>query len=85
MQAVLVALIGVWLLVSDNRVSWLVATGLMAASCLAVVVSTYHQIPAIGPFPSMYEPVWFTEKAISAIVEGAFVLLALGRLALRRR
>lgn len=84
-QAVLVSAIGVWLVVSDSRPAWLAATGVMAASCSAVVISTYHQIPAIGPFPSLYEPVWFTEKAVSAIVEGGFVLLALGRLALRRR
>jgi hypothetical protein len=57
----------------------------MASSFAAVVISTMHQIPAIGPLPSLYEPVWYTEKTVSAVVEGSFLLLVLARFALRHR
>jgi hypothetical protein len=84
-QGVVAILIGLWLVIRDSWPSWVAAALLMASSCAAVVISTVHQIPAIGPLPSLYEPVWYTEKTISAFVEGAFVLLVLARFALRRR
>jgi hypothetical protein len=84
-QGIAAIVIAFWLLVRDSRLSWLVATGLMAGSCAAVIFSTMHQIPAIGPLPSLYEPVWYAEKTVSAIVEGSFVALAVARVLLRSR
>ncbi len=46
------------------------AAFVVAASALAaVLVYRYQDIGSIGPIPSMYEPVWFTEKSIAAIAE----------------
>ncbi|MET3143324.1 UNVERIFIED_ORG: hypothetical protein ABIB13_003056 [Arthrobacter sp. UYEF2] len=52
------------------------AAVLVALSAFAaVMVYRYVDIPALGPFPEMYDPVWFFEKSLSA-AEGAGALLA---------
>ena len=53
---------------------------------MAVVLYRYVDVPALGPLPAMYEPVWFTEKSLSAVAEAvAAIAAALGILQLRRR
>lgn len=84
-QGVLTALIALWLLVRNSVAAWLVATVLMAASLAAVLASVRLSIPAFGPFPSLYEPIWFPEKVLSALAEGSFVALSLARAAVLRR
>ncbi|PRZ43985.1 hypothetical protein CLV47_101109 [Antricoccus suffuscus] len=81
-QAIVTSLVAVWLLLRDSTAAWAVATVVMVASAAAVLLSVVTKLPAIGPFPSIYEPVWFTEKIASAASEVAFVVLALGRAAL---
>lgn len=78
-QGVVTSVVAVWLLVRGSAAAWVVATLVMAASAAAVVASVRLQIPAIGPFPTIYEPVWYPEKVVSAVAEGAFVVLALVR------
>lgn len=54
----------------------LVALGGLAA----VVLYRYVDVGVIGPVPSMYEPIWFPEKSLSALAEaaaGAFAVVAL--------
>ncbi|GAB3668638.1 hypothetical protein GCM10027596_39700 [Nocardioides korecus] len=60
-----------------TRTSLLIAMGVGASAFLAVMLSRYVNVPALGPIPSMYEPVWFFEKALSAIAEALATLLAL--------
>ncbi len=43
----------------------------------------YVDLPAIGPLPAMYEPLWFPEKAVSAAAEALAAVLA--ALALTRK
>lgn len=85
-QAVAAALVVVWVLVRGDLLAWL-AFGLVALGSLAaLVLSTYVQIPAIGPFPTLYEPVWYLDKylaAVSAAVAGVVAVVAVLRL--RRR
>jgi hypothetical protein len=50
---------------------------LSALYVLAMILYRYVQLPAIGPIPSMYEPVWFTEKVVTAVVEGIAGVLAI--------
>lgn len=51
---------------------------LVAASALgAVLLYRYVDVPAVGPLPSMYEPVWFTQKAVSAVAEAVAAAAAL--------
>ncbi len=84
-EAVVALIAAVLVLVSDNRVVWLLAGGIGLAGVVAVVLLRYVDVPAIGPFPSMYEPVWFTEKTLSAYAEGAVAVLAGAREVRRQR
>lgn len=60
----------------------LAAAAVVAASALAaVLLYRYVDVPAIGPIPSMYEPLWFTKKTITTLAEAAGTLTALAGLA----
>lgn len=48
----------------------------LTAAFVAVVLYRYVPVPAVGPVPSMYEPVWYPEKTVSAVAAGAGMLLA---------
>jgi hypothetical protein len=66
--------------VADQR--WLgpalLATGgLLAGSLAAVVAYRYFDLGKILILPDMYEPAWFRDKTLSAIIEGAGTLAAL--------
>jgi hypothetical protein len=80
-QAGLAAALALAVLLRPGRVVSALAF-LVAASALgAVLLYRYVDVPAIGPLPSMYEPVWFAEKSLSAVAEavaalGSVVLLA---------
>jgi hypothetical protein len=82
-EALGAALVGVALLLSARTVIWLVAALVGFVGVVAVVLTYYVDIPAIGPIPSMYEPIWTSSKTSSAVAEGLALLIAL--YALRRR
>jgi hypothetical protein len=42
-----------------------------------MLVSRYVDLGPIGPFPSMYDPVWYPEKLLAAFAEGAATATAL--------
>ena len=55
-----------------------------AASAAMTTLTTYVRVPATGPLPELYEPVWYSEKALAAVSAGiaavvAATLLAAGR------
>jgi hypothetical protein len=65
--AIAVALL---VLLRPGRVAYMLAF-LVAASALgAAVLYTNVNVGTLGPLPNLYEPVWFTEKTVSAIAEG---------------
>lgn len=75
-EAVVAIVVALYVLVAGNRTAY-AAAFLVAASALAgVVLYRYVDVPAIGPIPSMYEPLWFYEKSLSAIAEAAGAVLA---------
>lgn len=49
-----------------TRLAVLAGVLVALASTAAVVASVYVRIPAIGPLPELYEPVWYAAKAQSA-------------------
>ena len=69
-QAVVAALVAVWVLLLPSRPARLAAAAVGLGSLVALVASTYVQVPAIGPFPSLYEPGWYTDKALAAVAAG---------------
>ena len=48
---------------------------------LALVLSTYVRLPSVGPFPVLYEPVWYADKVVAAVAAGVALLAALAGLA----
>lgn len=71
--AVLAAL---YVLLRGSRAAYAAALMVALSAFVAVVLYRYVDIPAFGPFPAMYEPVWFFEKSLSAVAEAAGALLA---------
>ena len=76
--AVLVIAVRRWI---TDLVAFLVAAGGFAA----VVIYRYVDVGAFGPFPDMYEPIWYTEKTVSAVAELVAALAALPLVVLPRR
>jgi hypothetical protein len=64
-------------LAHGSRVAYLLAFAVGAGGLAAVLLYRYYQIPAIGPIPAMYEPVWFFKKSLSAVAEAIATLTAL--------
>ena len=48
----------------------------------AVLLYRYHDVGAFGPFPDMYEPIWYPEKTLSFWAELIAFVSALALLAL---
>ena len=85
LQAVAALATAVFVLVRGNRVSY-TAAFLVAASALgAVVLYRYVDVPAFGPLPAMYVPVWFPEKTLTAVAEAVAAVVAGGALFMKPR
>lgn len=75
-QAVVAAVVALWVAVRPSRTAFTAAAVVAAASFLALVVSTYVQLPAFGPFPVLYEPVWYADKVVAAVAAAVALLAA---------
>ncbi|MHA7154029.1 hypothetical protein [Arthrobacter sp. TMN-50] len=85
-QAGAAILAALYVLIRGSRLSYLIAALVALSAFAAVVSSVYIQLPAIGPIPAMYEPIWFFDKALSAVAEGiAGVLAVVGVILVGRR
>jgi hypothetical protein len=82
-----VALAGAaWLLLARrSAVPELVALLVGLASLAAIGLSFFVRLPAVGPLPEIYEPVWYGEKTASALTAGLAAAGAAALLAVRRR
>ncbi|THJ66935.1 hypothetical protein E8P82_05580 [Arthrobacter echini] len=83
-QGVIAILSALYVLVRGSSRAFLMAGLVAFASLAAVLAYRYLQIPSIGPIPSMYEPVWYTTKVITAVVEGLALILAVVAYRLQR-
>lgn len=75
------ALAALLLVVTANRLTWGWALLVAAAGVAAVLLYGYVDVGQMGPLPDMYEPLWFTEKTVSAVAEGVAAAAAVGGLA----
>jgi hypothetical protein len=73
--AAIIAAVGV--LVRPRRYTAAFAFLVAAAGTAAVLVYAYVDVGAFGPFPNMYDPLWYTEKTLSAWAEGIAAVAAL--------
>lgn len=76
LESVIALIVAAWLVLRPSRAAHAAALVVSLSAVAAVVLYRYVDVPAIGPIPSMYEPIWFTEKTLSAIAEGAAAALA---------
>lgn len=84
-QAGAAILAAVFVLLKNTRTAFAAAAAVALSSLAAVILYRYVQIPAIGPLPSMYEPVWYAAKVITAVAEAIAGGLAVAGLALLQR
>lgn len=72
-------------LVWGRRPTYWFATLVASSAFVAVVAARYVELPAVGPLPSMYEPLWFFQKSLSAVAELIAALSGLSLLLLSPR
>ena len=70
------------LLLRPRRYTAAFAFLVAAAGTAAVLVYRYVDVGAFGPFPDMYEPLWYGKKTLSVIAEGVGALAALALFAM---
>jgi hypothetical protein len=75
-EAAVAVLSAMFVLLTGSRVAFVNAALVGFGGVVLVLLYRYVQVPAFGPIPSMYEPVWFFSKTLSAVAEGAVGVLA---------
>lgn len=85
LQAVAAVLAALALVARRARLSWLPTVLVAAGSLVALVGSVYVAVPAIGPFPPVYEPVWYAEKVVAVLSVAVALIAALTGMALVAR
>jgi len=85
LEAALALLAGVMILSTRRRVAAGFALLIAAGGLGALLLYGYVNVGNLGPFPDMYDPIWYAEKTISAVAEAVATLGALGLLLLPRK
>ncbi|HEX6934526.1 MAG TPA: hypothetical protein VF162_20450 [Streptosporangiaceae bacterium] len=81
-EAVVALAVAILVAATGRRMSYVAALVVAASALAAMLVARYVDVGAIGPFPDLYDPVWFPEKVLAAIGEGVAVLAAAAGIAL---
>ncbi|MBW8173391.1 hypothetical protein K0651_10080 [Ornithinimicrobium sp. Arc0846-15] len=84
LQAGAAILAGIFLAVRGSRGAYALAGLVLLSAFVAVMLYRYVDVPAIGPIPAMYEPIWYFEKSLSAVATGLGAVLAGAGLLLQR-
>ncbi|MHC6231830.1 hypothetical protein ACX5I6_20050 [Arthrobacter sp. MMS24-T111] len=84
-EAVVAAVAGLYVLIRGSRPAWILALLTAGGGLAVLLLYRYIDVPAFGPFPAMYEPVWFFEKTLTAFAQVLATLLAAIALFLPRR
>lgn len=75
-EAGVALLVGLAVLLVGSRLVYAAAFAVALSAFVAVVLYRYVDVPALGPLPAMYEPVWYFEKSLAAVAEGLGILTA---------
>jgi hypothetical protein len=70
LAALAALLVLIWRRPAPDFFAWLVAAGGLAL----LLVYRYVDVGTLGPVPNMYEPLWTTDKRLSAIAQAVAVL-----------
>jgi hypothetical protein len=77
LEAALALIAMLLVLLVRNRLGAQVALLVAAGGLGAVLLYGYIDVGGFGPLPDMYDPIWYTEKTISAIAEAVAAVGAL--------
>ena len=69
LEAIAATLAALWVLWRGSRAAYAAAATVALSAGAAVVLYRYVNVPAFGPLPAMYEPVWYFQKSLSAVAE----------------
>lgn len=83
-EALTAAVAGIYVLVRGSRPAWVLVLLTAGGGLAALLLYRYLDIPAFGPFPAMYEPVWFFDKTLTALAQALATLLGVTALHLRQ-
>jgi hypothetical protein len=76
-EAVLAVLALLLVLRLGSRTAYTTALLVAGGGVAALLAYRYYQLPAVGPLPAMYEPVWFFKKSLIAVAEAVAIAAAL--------
>jgi hypothetical protein len=76
-EAAVALFAAIFVLLSSRWLAALIAAVVAASAVAALLLSVYWDIGGIGPFPDLYEPIWFTEKIIAVVAEAVSALAAI--------
>lgn len=68
-EGALALIAGVYVLLRASRPAYALAAVVALGGVAAVLLYRYVNVPAVGPIPAMYEPIWFFSKTLSAVAE----------------
>lgn len=68
-EAVVALAAAISVLVRGSRSAYVAAFLVGASAFGAVMLYRYVDVPPLGPIPSMYEPLWFAGKTLTAVAE----------------
>ena len=77
LEAVLAVIAMVLVLTTRHRLAAAFAFLVAAGGLGALLLYGYVDVGGFGPLPDMYDPVWYTEKTISAVAEAVAAVGAL--------
>lgn len=77
LEAAIAALAALLLVLWRGRVSAAFAFLVAAGGLALLLIYRYHDVGAFGPFPDMYEPIWFGRKVLTAVAQAVAALAAL--------
>jgi hypothetical protein len=66
-EAALAAAAGLYLALRDSRRAWLLAGLIAVAGLVAILVTRWVALPALGPLPAMYDPTWSADKVLVTV------------------
>jgi hypothetical protein len=76
-EAALALAAALLIVLAGRRFSFLLGFAVSASALAVMLVARYVDLGALGPFPDLYDPVWFPEKLLAAFGEGAASVAAL--------
>ncbi|GGK59188.1 hypothetical protein [Ornithinimicrobium pekingense] len=83
-QGVVAGVASLVLLLTGRRWAYLLALLVALSALVPVILYHFVNVPAIGPVPSMYDPLWSPEKVVSIVGEALAAGFAVRGMALTR-